>query len=251
MIWFIRNYDERMSASENKQKKILHFLRDERYTTYQILADHLGLSTQTVRRTIYKMIGRNLVTKVDGGFGLGSGYKIIGLTPNGLSAAFDDKEIIDAPFYSLSKINPLTIQHRLAIQENRVASEKAGWTNWVSESVFKDQPEWKKIGDKQKKRISIPDALVTDPTGNRVAIEIERTAKDPKRYPEILAFHLLSIKREKRYDKVLYLMPDETMKKRIEKLFKNIREVSIDGKKIPIQPGHIANISFDVYRNFT
>lgn len=242
MSGLITDYNQRMATAATKQKNILLFLLEERWTTYFILAAFLGLAEKTVRNTISKMVKADLVLVDQVALPVGRGISVIGLTANGLAACFDDvEEITETKLYQLRNINPLTMAHRLAIQQARITAEKSGWTEWI--------PEWKQ-GRKKHKHQSLPDALVTDTEGRRVALEVERTAKTVKRYSEILASHLIAIKREKRYDLVIYICPDEVMRNRVERLFKAVRRVRIDGKKIDIQVGHFRTFKFSTYEDF-
>lgn len=242
MSGLINNYADRMAAASAKQNRLLNYLREERWTTYPVLADRTGLAEKTIRNTISKMAKSNLVQVHQVAVPIGRAISVIGLTSNGLAACFDNaEEMTETRVYPLRKINPITMDHRIAIQRARITAEKAGWTDWT--------PEWQQ-GRKKNKHQSLPDAIATNTSGYRVALEIERTPKTVKRYSQILASHLIAIKRQQRYDLVLYLCPDEVIRKRVERLFRSVSSVRIDGRTIEIQPAHFRAFKFSTYQDF-
>ncbi|WP_171490117.1 hypothetical protein, partial [Acinetobacter sp. AB118710] len=106
--------------------------------------------------------------------------KVWGLTPTGALLATDMDE--DLKFFEVGRIKPITIAHSLALQRIKVTSLSCGWKQWESSSRM-----LKKANESRSTWIQIPDAFALSPKGRKVAIELERTAKTPKRYVEILA----------------------------------------------------------------
>ena len=82
----------------------------------------------------------------------------------------------------------------------------------------------------------IPDAIATSPAGMRVAIEIERHIKTPKRYEEIISAHLQSISK-KLWREVHYLTPDG-LATRVAKAFENVKSVPVNGDRVQLEQIH-------------
>lgn len=100
--------------------------------------------------------------------------------------------------------------------------------------------------DMQLKKI--PDAVATDPAGQRVAIELERFAKTPKRYGDVIAAHLLQIKAG-HYQRIEYVSPPS-----IERLIANaigkVDAVKVNGESVRIEEKHRARFSFHCIANW-
>jgi hypothetical protein len=119
----------------------------------------------------------------------------------------------------------------LECQRIRIASEAAGWTNWTTDRDLHLQ------GLKK-----IPDAVATDPAGVRVAIELERHAKTPKRYAEILAAHLLQVKAG-HYSRIEYVSPpgDERL---IRNSMQKVASVKVNGEAVKLEQKHRDRFTF-------
>lgn len=94
----------------------------------------------------------------------------------------------------------------------------------------------------------IPDAVATDRAGNRVAIEIERFCKTPKRYQEIIAAHLEMIAGGK-YALVHYVCP-HGVDRLIKKSFEKIEVVKSKGGVEKLNQAHRERFQFFDFNNW-
>lgn len=209
---------ERRLASESKRLKILKFLRDEIWSSANVLAAVAGLqSAQAIHKTLTQlerdgMVRRHLfpiagrVTKT-----------IWGITPHGLAHAWsDDEQYEDRPRFEPSKLVLARVPHQLDMQEARLKAEASGWGEWV---------RGERLGFKPTIR---PDAMTVSPKGLKVAVELERTIKTKLRYQVIIREHLRAI-RTGQWQVVVYITPDG-MPLRLKRIFDSIDYVSINGQ---------------------
>lgn len=189
-------YQERLARSAEKRLKVCQFLAGgEVYSTSAVLSELLGLFPTGTRRLLTSMQKDKLLVSE----ALAPGLVVWGVTPHGLALA----DRCGDPHHELGRTNPAYVQHRLDRQLMRLAAERAGWTGWTTERALHLQAE--ALGIKLRK---IPDAIATTPDGRGVvAIEIERHAKTPKRYQEVLVAYLQEIKAG-RYHHVDMVCPD-------------------------------------------
>lgn len=226
-------HQERQSIKDDKRTKVLTFLGSgEVYSTADIIADLLKLSRpraiaclNALERDHY--INSELV-KINA-----RNVKVFGVTAHGLS-------VVDAcgnPHFEIGRNNPSSMQHKLDGQRMRIKAENAGWTNWIPERIARNL--------KLKK---IPDAIATDPKSNVIAIEIERFAKTPKRYAEVIVTYLLEIKAGK-YHEVHYVSPTG-VSRLIQNSFAKIEYVKVNGQKVKLTEKHLAKFKFFEFNNW-
>uniref|UniRef100_UPI001BC87EE9 hypothetical protein n=1 Tax=Acinetobacter indicus TaxID=756892 RepID=UPI001BC87EE9 len=140
-------------------------------------------------------------------------------------------------FYDAGRIATSTMAHSLAIQRVKIAGLTKGWTDWISSRKLRQ------IATKDKmKWLQIPDALATSPHAKRIAFEIEKTIKTPKRYQVILSNYAKMFLDKTVYE-VFYICP-ENIAKRLERLFSNIDKIIVDGKSYPLHENVLKRIRF-------
>ena len=100
----------------------------------------------------------------------------------------------------------------------------------------------KKANESRSTWIQIPDAFALSPKGRKVAIELERTAKTPKRYVEILANYAEMISMGV-IDEVIYVCPEQ-LTPRLQRLFHRIEKIIFKGKMIPTPAGLLERFYF-------
>jgi hypothetical protein len=232
-------------AISRKKQIILKRLREEIWTTLDIIALWINRHVETARSTMKQYERDGLVQMVEIPTGAGKAkINCWGLTQHGYAMSFtSDEEYSDGRIIAKSKIAPSTMNHRIDIQRLRVMMEKQGYTDWVSDFSFKakkDQASIKKLGDKW------PDAIAQHPDGYLVAFEVERTVKSKKRYGEILVSHLKA-RKAGQYDKIYYLCPDENITRRVKNIFKTINQVKVDGQLRQISDEHLKPFRFGTY----
>lgn len=214
-------YEERQARAQAKRNIILGFLASgEVYTSIVVAAQVMAASPSAAERTLTSLV-RDGALKWEGHMVGSRKTYLYGITPHGL--ALMDR--FDRPYFQLGRTNGAYIPHHLETQRARLAAEEAGWIDWMPGKLLHSQ--------RLKK---IPDAIATSPAGVRVAIEIERHIKTPKRYEEIISAHLQSISK-KLWREVHYLTPDG-LARRVEKAFENVKSVPVNGDRIQLEQVH-------------
>lgn len=221
----IKSPSERMARQAERHRQVLQFLRDETWTSPQILIRHLDCSPASVTKTMGQLeqqgqVIRHVVPELR--------KTLWGITSHGLAFAWADDEAMQIrPHFEPSKLAPVAVAHHLDIQMARLQAEKRGWTGWVP-------------GDRLPAGLAKrPDAVAVDPQGNRIAIEIERHVKTLKRYEAVFAIYLQSIKRGE-YAAVHYICPDERLARQLVRVFGLIQAVPLLGDRVPIGDKHRA-----------
>jgi hypothetical protein len=221
------SHEERQARAHAKREVVLRFLASgEVYTSVMVAAKLMAVSTSAAERTLAALV-RDGAIKFESHIVAARKANIYGITPHGL-AMMDQ---FDRPYFQLGRTNSAYITHHLETQHARLAAEAAGWTDWAPGKLLHNQG-FKKI----------PDALVTSPKGERVAIEIERHIKTPKRYEEIISAHLQSISK-KLWREVYYLTPDG-LAIRVAKAFAHVKSVPVNGDRIPLEQSHRDRFQF-------
>ena len=225
-----------------KRAQVLRFLRQEIWSSQDILGGVMGVESRTAAH-------KNLARMEDEGLlrrhrfeGLGGGsITLWGITSHGQALAFDPvSEMPVASYFEPNRVAEITIRHTLDLQRLRMQGERAGWKDWINGDRL---PELLKGGKR-------PDAIATSPTGLKTAIEIERTIKTPKRYEQILASYLMSLKSEQVHQ-VVWLSPTEDLALRLRAIVLGIRSVTIQKQRFAVDPQkHHGRLSFLGYRQW-
>ena len=217
---------ERDRIRAEKQSKILSFLLEERFSTSAVLALLLDMTPNGVQRILLKLEKNELIKAHTVDFELSAwNLKIWGLTPTGALLASDLDE--DLKFFEVGRIKPVTIAHSLALQRVKVIALRFGWEQWESSSRM-----LKKANESRSTWVQVPDAVARSPKGRKVAIELERTVKTPKRYVEILANYAEMISMGV-IDEVVYVCPEQ-LTIRLERLFHRIEKIIFKGRVITV-----------------
>ena len=223
----IASPSERMARKEEKEHKILRFLRDQIWSTPEILGEVANVKArQTIHQTLSRMEKQDLITRHQLE-SLGGKKTVWGITNHGQICAFDP-DADEAPnqnYFDPSRVAETTAHHHIGIQKIRLVAEKSGWSNWIDGNTLK-------ASTKDGKR---PDALFTSPSGIRCAIEFERSFKTIKRYEAILSTYLQTLKQGD-VDGVVWICPDLKFKKRLEKIMLGIKKVNVRGQSVLIEP---------------
>ena len=133
---------------------------------------------------------------------------------------------------TLGRTNAGWINHRLDTQRMRIRAAAAGWTGWTPERILRLTPGMKKI----------PDAISINKSGQRIAIEIERSCKTQKRYGELIVIYLQEIKAGK-IDEVHYVCP-AGVSKLVKKCFESIETVKFHGDIVKLEQKHRDRFKF-------
>lgn len=214
---FIRSYRERMAKKQDNETEILRFLKDEIFSTAEILSKLLNYTAaSTAYSTLNRMCANGLLSTDQVNLGGYRPFKLYGITQHGAVMVMDDH---DDPFklraFEPSKITLSTLDHRLDIQRTRLISRKLGY-------------QWKSTGNlKLEKGQKYPDGLMRK-DGRIWAVEVERVAKSPKRYREIVDLYLNQLP-QNHWDMVIYLFPNEQLRDRVKRIFYAVDAASIGG----------------------
>jgi hypothetical protein len=231
----INSFEERRTRSHAKRSAILRFLRDETWSNLANLTSIAKLSEPATFKTLQQMerdqmLFRHKVPELR--------LSLWGITPQGLAFSWGETEAMEArPYFEPSKISIMTIHHYLDVQRARLAAERAGWINWIPGH---------RLPMNIKKR---PDAVATDPYGQVIAIEVERSIKTLKRYEAIVAIYLQSIKRGD-YAMVHYICPHPEFAPRLSRVLALIKSVPVAGERVPITDRHLARFPVFALENW-
>ena len=230
---------QRDRIKAEKQSKVLSFLLEERFSTATVLALLLKMTPNGVHRTLLKMEKEGLIKPHTVDFELSVwNLKIWGLTPTGALLAADMDE--DLNFFEVGRLKPITIAHSLALQHVKVIALSQGWSEWKSSSKMLQSANLSR-----STWLQVPDAVAMSPKGRKIAIELERTVKTPKRYVEILANYAEMLSSDV-IAEVIYICP-ENIAKRLERLFHRIEKIIFRGKAIPVPEGLLKRFYFVTY----
>lgn len=171
----------RAERARAKREAVLAFLADEVWSSAPILGQISGVVTrQGVHRLLVAMEQAGEIRRANAPILAGQGVTLWGITPHGL--ALTPGSDPSGAYFQPSKLSIERVPHQLALQRLRLAAEASGWEHWIR-------------GERMGKVMTVrPDALVTRPDGNIVAIECELTVKTTKRYQRILFEHLQAIR---------------------------------------------------------
>lgn len=239
----ISNPVERIARASEKRRSLLRFLRDEVYTTPAVAALLMGCGERAARQTVASLEADGLVKRHE--------VKLmpdlppvvlIGITDHGQGMAFDvDKgEEPSARTFEPGKYNLVYLSHALDIQRLRIYAERSGIVKrWLPGEMLG-------AGKKGAKR---PDAVILTTSGKRVAVEVERSIKNRKRYLSVLQGHLEAIAPGK-WNKAVWACPSAEIAARVEALVKSARRIQINGIDTALTDKHFQNLSFVVYESF-
>ena len=221
---FIRSYSERMAKKQDNETEILRFLKDEIFSTAEILSKVLNYTAaSTAYGTLNRMCTNGLLSTEQINLGGYRPFKLYGITQHGAVMVMEDH---DDPFklkaFEPSKITLSTLEHRLDIQRMRLVAKNQGY-QWKSTSNLK-----------LEKGQKYPDGLMRK-DGNIWAVEVERIAKSPKRYREITEIYLNQITQNS-WSGVVYLFPNEKLRDRVRRIFYAVDSATIAGQLHRITP---------------
>lgn len=195
-----------------KEKKIFEMLKEDRFSTASLVGRFLGLKRTAAFETLKKMEKKGLLlqAKVED-------QSLWGLTPQGAFLA-------DGRYFDPKRISAITIRHDLAVQKAKVEAMAMGWSGFLAERTLrqmavKERTTW----------LQVPDAFAVSPKGRKVALEVERTVKTPKRYTAIFDSYCQMLA-DKTIQEVIYICTED-IKDRLERLFLKIETMTVDGKR--------------------
>lgn len=226
----IRSHSERLEKSRQNNANILTFLFNETWSSAPILGRVINLTTSGTYKKLNKLVQKGLLKRH---YIRELGMSIWGITKEGLLEAWEcGAPVVNRSVFEPSKISPFFIHHHLDLQNARLNAEARSWQEWKPDKL---------LSKGLKKR---PDAVSLNSQRQRIAIELERTIKTLKRYETIWALFLMDIKNGL-YDYIHYVVPDEKMKRALERIFSLIQSVPVNGQRIKIENKH--RLKFEIH----
>lgn len=214
---------ERRARTAEKRRAVLRFLRDEIYTSREVVQELLGVAATPAKLTLAAMARDGLLRmeKVE----CPNGWRPVlwGITPEGQALAFDPAtERPRDKYFEPGRVGLTVLRHTLTIQLMRMRAERSGWTNWTAGD---------RIGQWEKEQ-GRPDAIAADVAGLRWAVEVEHTMKTTKRYESVLWDRLRQIKAGN-FDRVVWLTDNDDRAQRLAAIVRGIDEFTreVAGKK--------------------
>lgn len=230
---------QREQQAARKQQLILRWLLFYTWTHMDVLQVLLGCARRTVQATLAKMVRDGLVKSAAIKVSYARPVMLYGLTHHGLHHCTDPNAPLGArAVFEPRKVAASRLVHDLDIQLLHVRAHRAGWKAWRPGTQFAAQLT--------AKGLNIPDAVAVTPTGETVALEVERTLKSARRYQELLVSYLQGRKLGL-WQRVLYVAPDAASAARIERAFRNLKTARFQGETFKVQPGHLAPFAFLSY----
>lgn len=210
-VGLMNSFEERQLRIAEKQKIILGFLLQERWTTAALVSELLGYTSPAAAyRTLYAMANMQLLRSHSLKLAYGRPVTLWGMTVNGLKMvrAPGDRSHCK-PFHPSSlSTSMMKLQQHLDLQKLHVTALNSGWKNWT---VRRHLPQCK--GEKK------PDAIATTPDGRTVAVILERTIKNEKHYHDAVSHHITTGQLTR--DGICFFCPTEAIRTRVEHRVKN------------------------------
>ena len=238
MTFLLSNSADRAQRIEDKRQRLVDWLRQEVYTDYTTAAAVWGVTPSTAFKTLGKMERDELIDR----HAVGKS-SVWSLTTNGqllYLAEGDDPQAIFDP-----RVSEVTVRHTLAVQRARLAAEAAGWAGWQSERGLRRSAAQAVGAGGASPWLRIPDGVCSEPGGKIVAVEIERTAKTPKRYAALMADYL-QMRKAGTVEEVHYVCESEKMSSGLHRLFLSIKSLKIKSTEVNLKPEH-----YDAFKFFT
>ncbi|MCA3024851.1 MAG: replication-relaxation family protein [Rhodocyclaceae bacterium] len=232
---------QRQARAEKKLRAVLRWLRDETWSTPEVLGTVMQLnSRQATYKSLRKLESEGYIASTEMQIFKKKTQLIFGITSHGLAHAFDLNEPLEnRPVFEPSRVALTTLQHEIDIQLLRVRAECAGWTQWMPGTrLGASRP-----GEKR------PDAVALSPNQQVVAIEVERTAKTKKRYEALLSQYFQAAARGK-YHLIVWVSPTEDFCGRLKRLIGSITAVPVGSKRINLEQRHFDLMQFHSYHTW-
>ncbi len=198
-----------------KEKIILNFLKDECFSTARLIGMLLSTKRTATFETVKRMEKNGLLIQ-----GQVDDKRVWGLTPAGAFLADEDGK---CRYFDPKRISAITLKHDLAVQRAKVEAMTMGWSDFLAERTLrqmavKERTTW----------LQVPDAFAESPRGRKVAFEVERTAKTPKRYKAIFDSYCQMLA-DRTIQEVVYICSEDICP-RLERLFLKIETMTVNGK---------------------
>ena len=213
----------------------MNWLKDEVYIDYKTAAAVLSCTPASAFKTLTSMerdgfLERHAVGRIS-------------VWSTSLAGQIEFMSESDDPLSVFeARVSEITVRHTLAVQLARLAAEAAGGTDWKAErSIRREAAQANKAG-MSSPWLKVPDGVITF-AGRRIAVEVERSPKSPKRYRVIMAEYL-QMRRADTVAGVHYVCESPKLAKGLERIFKATESVLIRGTEVRLKPEHYACFEF-------
>lgn len=231
----LKSRTEISARVEAKRSRLVEWLKAEVYTDYQTAALVLGVTPATAYKALIAMEKKGHLDRHAVGRASVWSVSLMGQIEY-LGDSEDPLSVFDA------RVSEITVQHTLAVQRARIAAEKAGGTDWQAERHIRREAAKAKEAGAASPWLKVPDGVITL-GGQRVAVEVERSVKTPKRYQAIIAEYL-QMRRAGTIGAVHYVCSSEKLAKGLHRIFNAIPSVNIRGTEVALKAEHYACFEF-------
>lgn len=223
----IADSEPRAARHAEKIDILLRYLVRENFSDFATLRRLFGFKNH---RGLYDLLNKLVTTGALEKHVIGT-LRLWQITNDGAA------QVSEKPFNRcrLSTVSMLTLRQRLAIQNARLSFEAKGATEWFNAT----EPQFP---SSHKPR---PDAVVTLPNGQRVAVEIDVTMKTQARYKVLMTHHLIA-RMEREWFAVVFVLPSDGQRNAVRMMIENIKTVKIAGHDYAME-----NKYYDVFQYFT
>lgn len=216
----------RNSRREQNRKKVLRFLKDEIYTSRDVIEKLLCMKAGGAKNVLSGLAADGLIKHAQ--IEVPGGHKphIWGITQDGQGMAFDpDSESLNDKYFTPERVGIAVLRHTICLQMARIDAEMAGWSGWIN-------------GDraaKWEKNQGRPDAILFDSQGQQVALEMELTFKTKRRYESVILDRLRQIK-SGIFNRVVWCAETPEKAVRLRAIIHSIETFTreVEGRKIEI-----------------
>lgn len=233
---------DRVARRAEKIKLVLQFLREEMWSSTNVLSQLLGVAYSTAHQLLKHMAEAKLIKSAAMFIPGTRGAKRVilhGITNHGLamSCPLDAEQEIGRP-WEPSKTSPLFVHHQIGLQEARLRAELKGWRSWIPARLLAGQGLPK-----------LPDGVALGPNGEQVAIEYERNIKSLRRYEVVIGSHIWVVKQRRRWQRIDYLCPTAEFAQRLARTFTRVTHARIEATSSqPGRSGLIEQSHLDLFR---
>lgn len=210
---------------EAKEERLLDFLKDEKFTTAETIGLLFGMKRTATYYFIKEQEQKGILKKGEVTFevmskGRGT-LSVWGLTQTGVFLATKGESLES---FDPSRTSTTTMTHEIELQKLKARSLNLGWGEWESGRVLRQ-----KAHAEPKVWLQVPDGLSSSPSGKKCAFELERSSKSQERYEQIFS-NFCQMLFDKTISEVIYVCPTERFAISIEKRFKKVETIILDGK---------------------
>lgn len=235
-------HEDRMARRAEKIDLVLQFLREEMWSSTNVLSQLLGVAYSTTHQLLKRMVEAKLIKSAAMFIpGTRGATRIVlhGITNHGLAMSYPlDAEYEIGKVWEPSKTSPLFVPHQVGLQEIRLRAEATGWSSWTPARLLTRQNLPK-----------LPDAEAVGPNSERVAIEFERNIKSIRRYEVVIGSHIWVVKQGSRWQRIDYLCPTADFAMRLARTFSRVTHARIEATSSqPGRSGVIEQAHLDLFR---